>query len=151
MFKRFLKYALVGLQISVLHWAMLYCLTEFLGLWYMFSTMTTTILTSLFGFTLNSKWTWSGHKPVEMSVFKDAIKSWKHPIEVIKIAWKSRFVRYYFVGVMSIGFGWLQVYVYTEYLGLWYMLSSVLGTMVVMTSTFIIRDKWIWKDDNKTT
>lgn len=148
MFKRFLKYAVVGLQISMLHWTLIYILTTWIGLWYMFSVILTSVSTSLFGFAMNSIWTWRGHKPVEMGVVRDIIKGWRHPIGVIRLAWTSRFVRYYFVGVLGVLLGWTQTYCYTEYLKLWYIHSSMLGTAVVMTSTFIARDRWIWKNDD---
>ena len=152
MFKRFLKYAVVGLQISVLYWGVMYCLTEYLHIWYMFSAVITTVSTSLFGFVMNTIWTWKGHKFIEFKVITDVLKNWRHPIAAIRMAWKSRFIRYYIVGALSILFGWAQTYVYTEYLHLWYIFSSMLGTIVVMTSTFIVRDRWIWRNhDTETT
>lgn len=151
MFKRFLKYAIVGLQISLLYWAIVYVLTEYVGIWYMYSVISTTIATSLFGFVMNSLWTWGGSKQIDVGIVKEIIKGWRNPIGMIKLAWSSRFVRYYFVGGLGILLGWTQTYIYTEFLHLWYILSSFIGTLVVMTTTFIARDKWVWKNENTET
>jgi len=150
MFKRFLKYAVVGLQISILHWSILFILTEYVGLWYMASTVITSVSTSLFGFMMNSIWTWNKHK-VDFKLLPKVVNQWRNPIEFIKLVWQSRFTKYYIVGGLGVLLGWTQVYVYTEYLGLWYMLSSFLGTIVVMTSTFIARDKWVWRNETSKT
>lgn len=146
MFKRFLKYAVVGLQISLLHWSILYILTEYAGIWYMASTVITSVSTSLFGFMMNSIWTWKNQGKVNLKLLPMVMKKWYEPINFIKLAWQSRIMKYYVVGVLGVLLGWTQVYIYTEYLGLWYMLSSFIGTVVVMTSTFIVREKWVWKD-----
>jgi putative flippase GtrA len=144
MFKRFLKYAVVGLQISILHWSILFILTEYAGLWYMASTIITSVSASLFGFMMNSIWTWKNQAQVNLRLLPMVVSRWHRPKEFVKMLWQSRFVRYYIVGVLGVLLGWTQVYVYTEYLGLYYMLSSALGTIVVMSTTFIAREKWVY-------
>jgi putative flippase GtrA len=144
MLKRFGKYAVIGLQVSLLYWALLYCLTEYLHIWYMFSTMLTAMSVSLLGFAANSLWTWGKYERIESKIFKEIIAQWHKPVDMAKMAWQSKFVRYCLVGVCGTVFGWSQVYLYTEYAGLWYMHSSFIGTAVVMITTFIVKDRWIW-------
>lgn len=65
-FKRICKYATVGACGSIVNWTLLYCFTEFGGLWYMFSSIIATLCAFIFNYTFNTIWT-----------YKDQIKNQK--------------------------------------------------------------------------
>jgi putative flippase GtrA len=135
---------MVSLEISALYWAMLYSLTEYCKLWYMYSALIATVSLSLFGFLMSSTWVWKGNKGQEVSIVRAILKQWKNPIRVIELAWHSQFVRYYIVGIGGSMLGLLQQYIYTAIFHNWYMASAILGSAGVIVTTFIARDRWIW-------
>ena len=55
--KRFIKFAIVGGLGTLTAWGTVWFFTEIVGLWYMFSVMIATVITTISNFTLNYRWT----------------------------------------------------------------------------------------------
>lgn len=55
---KFLKYCIVGTITTLEGWTIVYCLTEFAGIWYLFSSMIGTPIVMVSAFALNYLWTW---------------------------------------------------------------------------------------------
>lgn len=64
-FKRFVKFAVVGGFGTILAWSTVWLLTEAVGLWYMFSVMIATVITTISNFTLHYLWTF---KSIDRSI-----------------------------------------------------------------------------------
>jgi dolichol-phosphate mannosyltransferase len=58
--KQFLKYGVVGASGFLLHISLVYMLTEWLGLWYMQSTVMAACVAWMSNFTFNKLWTFRG-------------------------------------------------------------------------------------------
>jgi len=133
---RFGKYVVASLGVSVLYWASLFVWTDVIGLWYMASAVLTAVLTAGCGFLVNNLWTWRERRTAKT--------------EKRTFGLTYRFVKYAIVGGLSTLLGWTLLYTLTEFGGLWYMLSSVIGTFVVMVAAFSANNYWTWgKNDDR--
>lgn len=84
------------------------------------------------GFTINYFWTWRNQKV--SSVPRVTL----------------RFIKYIIIGVSTTLLGWTQVYLLTEFAHLWYMLSSVISTVIVIVIAFLANNYWTWgKNDDR--
>ena len=54
---KFTKFALVGGTGTLIHWASVYFMTEFIGFWYMLSVVLGSFITVTWNFTMNALWT----------------------------------------------------------------------------------------------
>jgi hypothetical protein len=71
-------------------------------------------------------------------------------INMIKINLTYRFIKYCIVGTITTLEGWTIVYCLTEFAGFHYIVSSVVGTPIVLVSAFILNSLWTWgKNDNR--
>lgn len=55
--EKFFKFALVGGIGAIITWGLIYILTEYMHLWYMFSSVIATLIAMTSNFILNSIWT----------------------------------------------------------------------------------------------
>lgn len=63
---RFLKYCIVGTVTTLLGWGLLYTFTEFLHIWYLYSSMLGTVVVAVTAFVLNNWWTWGKNEEKEI-------------------------------------------------------------------------------------
>lgn len=141
---RFARYTAVALAIRVLSLGLLYVLTDIAGIWYMASAVLTTIILFLLGYIMNAKWTWSSQ--VEGAKFaRKLLSEWKRPKHFIATSWNSAIFRYYLTGLASVLLGWALLYIFTEFANIWYILSSIISSVIILLTTFWVRDIWIWE------
>lgn len=74
---RFLKYCIVGTTTTLLGWSLLYIFTEFLGIWYLFSSMLGTVVVLIVAFSLNNWWTWGKHEDREIAWLTRLLRRFK--------------------------------------------------------------------------
>lgn len=55
-----------------------------------------------------------------------------------------RFVKYCIVGTITTLEGWTMVYLFTEFIGTHYIVSSMIATPIVMVSAFTLNHLWTW-------
>jgi putative flippase GtrA len=146
MIKRFIKYMVMAFQTQVFYWLLLMALTEYMSIVYWISAVISTITLSFIGFIISSVWVWRGHKPVEGNVIRGIIKEWRDPIKVIKLAYQSRFVRFYITGICGSAFGIGILYICVDSFKLWYVFGLLISYIIGGVVTFIVRDKWVWND-----
>lgn len=65
-----------------------------------------------------------------------------------KITYK--FLKYCIVGTITTLEGWTIVYVFTEFVGTHYIVSSMIGTPIVMVSAFTLNYLWTWGKNEDT-
>ncbi len=111
----FLRYCVVGVIATVVDYALLYGLTEFYGLWYLFSATISFIAAATVSYYLNRIWTFNNND--------------------------SRIARQVGIFLVISGVGIIInntiLVVGVEVIGMWYMLAKVFSTAVTLIWNFI--------------
>ena len=123
---RFLKFCIVGLSGVFVNMGLLYALTEFLGLFYILSSFIAIECSFISNYLLNDLWTWRG---VGASRRMERLKR------------LGKFHVVYGIG-LAINIGLL--YVITEYLGVYYIVSNLMAIAVATLWNFWWSAKWTW-------
>ena len=58
-------------------------------------------------------------------------------------------IRFLCAGAVGVSLSYITLYGLTEWFGVWYMLSAVLGFFVNLTSNFILQRNWTFKSRSK--
>jgi dolichol-phosphate mannosyltransferase len=127
MLKTFLKYMAVGTLNGLIYFATLFILTDWLGIWYMASAFVAVIIQTAVTFSLHYLWTWRSKKT--------AVKS------VVTI---YRLIKYLIVGGCGLVIGLGGLYLITEYFKVYYMISTIVCSYVLLVITFLINFYWTW-------
>jgi dolichol-phosphate mannosyltransferase len=119
---RVLKFAVVGLSGVLINMSALFFFTEILKITYWISSIIAIEISIISNFVLNDLWTW-----------KDRLKK--------KLL--HRFIQYHIsVGLTAIVFNWLLLVILTEFFGMYYLLSNLIGIIVGTVSNYILNDLW---------
>ncbi len=123
LFKQIIKFGIVGGIAFLIDYSLLYILTEFLGIYYFYSSIISFIVSLIFNYIASIKWVFDvNHK----QSLKDII------IFVI-------------LSVIGLGINQLVMYIMVENLNIYYMLSKIIATFIVMIWNFITRKIFIEK------
>ena len=120
----FFKFAFVGLIGTIINLAVLYVFTEFLGIYYLFSAVVAFILAGSNNFILNKIWT-----------FKERIKD--------KIL--SKYIKFFFISIVALSVNLFFLYIFTEFLGIYYMISQILAIGIALTINFLGNKIWTFR------
>ena len=112
-----LKFGLVGGTAFVIDYVLLYFCTEFLHIHYLISSIISFTVSVIFNYILSIKWIFDVKK-------KQDVKD---------------FVIFIILSVIGLGINSLIMYVMVEKFGVYYMLSKIVSTAVVMVYNFITR------------
>ena len=112
---QFIKFCIVGSIGGVIHLGLLYALTEFLHIWYIFSAAAAFTAAVTNNFILNKYWTFQDRAP-----------------EVPK-----QFVTFFVISVISLVINLSVLYVLTEYVGLWYMTAQLIAILVALSNNYL--------------
>lgn len=118
-----LKFGLVGGTAFVIDYVLLYFCTEFLHIHYLISSIISFIVSVIFNYILSIKWIFDVKK-------KQDVKD---------------FVIFIILSVIGLGINSLIMYVMVEKFGVYYMLSKIVSTAVVMVYNFITRKIFVEK------
>lgn len=118
-----LKFGLVGGTAFVIDYVLLYFCTEFLHIHYLISSIISFTVSVIFNYILSIKWVFDVKK-------KQDVKD---------------FVIFIILGVIGLGINSLIMYVMVEKFGVYYMLSKIVSTAVVMVYNFITRKIFVEK------
>ncbi|MBN2734045.1 MAG: glycosyltransferase family 2 protein [Methanomicrobiaceae archaeon] len=125
--KKVFKFGLVGISGIFVNTGLLYVLTEYFGLYYVISSVFAIEASIVTNFILNDFWTFKrGEKSRIASKFK-------------------RFVSYQAVSVIGVFINVLILYLFTEYLNLWYINSNIIGIFVVFIWNFFVNRNLTWR------
>lgn len=118
------KFLIAGGFAFVVNIVALYVLTDILHIYYLVSTVAAFLISFLVSFTLQKFWT-----------FKDASKDNVH----------LQLQLYLAMQVANLGLNTGLMYVFVEYLHIWYILSQVIITTVLSIVVFSINKRYIFK------
>ena len=118
-----LKFGLVGGTAFVIDYVLLYFCTEFLHIHYLISSIISFTVSVIFNYILSIKWVFDVQK-------KQDVKD---------------FVIFIILSVIGLGINSLIMYVMVEKFGVYYMLSKIVSTAVVMVYNFITRKIFVEK------
>jgi len=120
--RRFIKYCLVGLTGVIVNEFFLFFFTEFVGLFYLISSLIAIEISVITNFLLNDNWT-----------FQDRKKS------------KYRFFRFNFVSIVGIVINMCILFFFTSFLSIYYLISNLFGIAGATLWNYVINFKWTWK------
>lgn len=118
-----LKFGLVGGMAFVIDYVLLYVCTEFLHIHYLISSIISFTVSVIFNYILSIKWVFDVKK-------KQDVKD---------------FVIFIILSIIGLGINSLIMYVMVEKFGVYYMLSKIVSTAVVMVYNFITRKIFVEK------
>ena len=128
--KKIIKFGLVGASGIVVNTAILYCLTDYLGIYYMISSLFAIEAAIITNFILNDTWTFEGAKNSHMG------KRWK------------RFISFEVVSICGVVINMAVLFILTEFAGIYYLISNIAGIFIAFIWNFFINRHITWK--NKT-
>ncbi len=124
--KRFLKFAAVGVSGIVVNQALLWFFTEITGLYYLFSAaigIETSIITN---FILNDKWTFRDRSHGKGGMFHRGLK-------------------FNAVSVAGLVINISVLFACTEYFGIYYLTSNLIGICAAFLWNYFVNLGWTWK------
>lgn len=124
---RLLKFGIVGASGVVINMSMLYLFVEYVKFPYFIASLIAIELSILSNFTINLVWTWKDRT--------NAVSFW------------AKLFRYHIgVGVTAFVGNYLILIGLTEWFGVYYLLSNLIGIGVGTTANFIVNDLWTFKN-----
>lgn len=120
----FSKFALVGVINTAIHLIVLYSLTEFFGLWYIFSSFFAYLVAVTNSNVLNTIWT-----------FKRNIRT-----KTI-----GRYIKFFSVSTLAGGSNLFFLYIFTEFFGIGYILSQLIAIGLTLTINFLGNKFWTFQ------
>jgi len=124
MIKQFLKFALVGLTGTLIHLVILYSLTEFLGIYYLISAVVAFVVASSNNFIWNKIWTFDekiGHEAAR------------------------KYVQFFIVSVIALIVNLFFLYLFTEFLGVYYLVSQIIAIALSLWINFFGNRTWTFR------
>jgi len=117
----FFKFALVGLVGTLINIAILYTLTEYLNLYYIFSALCAFVVAVTTNFVFNKIWTFS---------------------EGIRERIMREYISFFLVSISALSINILFLYIFTEFLEIYYIVSQILAIGVALIINFIGNKIW---------
>jgi len=124
MIKQFVKFALVGIVNTLTNLTILYILTDFFGIYYMVSAVFGFLVAVTNSFIMNSFWT-----------FK----------ETSGVNRRKECSRFFVVSISALIVNLSFLYIFTEFFGIYYLLSQILAVGVATIVSFSGNKFWTFK------
>ena len=122
--KQFIKFSIVGVANTIVNLVVLYILTEFFGIYYIFSAVFAFLIAVTNSFLINKVWTFNeklGHKI------------------------SSRYPKFIFVSVIALIINLIVLYVLVEFFGIWYILAQIFGISTNLLINFFGNKIWTFQ------
>ncbi|MFA6519686.1 MAG: ChbG/HpnK family deacetylase [Candidatus Paceibacterota bacterium] len=119
---RMVRFLITGILAFLTTLSLLYVLTEWFSLWYLYSATIAYAISIAVSFAFQKFWT-----------FQNSISA----------AARAQFIRFLFLNIMNIGLNACGVYLLTE-LGLWYIASEFFVALLIALSSFSIMRRFIF-------
>lgn len=117
---KLIKFAIVGGSGSLVLLGVLFALTEWVGIFYLLSYSMAFLSAVISNYFLNTRWTFR------------AVASW------------AGLFKYLTISIITICFNLLMVWLLTEYMHLWYMLSAAIGIGTAFLINYVAARKIVW-------
>jgi dolichol-phosphate mannosyltransferase len=126
---KILKFGIVGGSGVVVNMGLLYILTAYFNMDYKIASIFAIEMSIITNFLLNNYWTWQDqrHKNFWLKLMQYNIS----------------------VGIAAILANWLLLIFLTEVVGIYYMISNLIGIAVGTALNFVINDLWTFRAKNK--
>lgn len=121
---QFFRFSVVGTLSSGIHLALLYILTEFLNLYYLFSSFLGYLVAASMVFMLQKKW-----------AFNDNTKC-KTTFE---------YAKFLLIATLSLVLSLILLYVFTEFVGIYYVLSQLIAKGMAAGMSFLFYKFWVFR------
>ncbi len=115
--KQILKFGVVGGLAFVIDYALLYLLTEFLNIHYLISSIISFSVSVIFNYILSIKWVFDVNKKQDV----------------------KEFIIFIVLSIIGLGINSLIMYIMVDLMNVYYMVSKIVATAVVMVYNFITR------------
>ncbi len=125
---RFIKFGAVGSTGVAVDMGLLYLLTEFAGLYYLFSAIISAETATLSNFVLNDLWTFHDRGDTGMRAVVE------------------RLGKYHAVAVTGIGIKLLFLYLLTDFGGIHYLLSNLIAIGIAFLWNYTVNALWTWQE-----
>ena len=125
--KKIIKFGLVGASGIVVNTGILYGLTEYLGIYYMISSLFAVETAIITNFILNDTWTFDGSNKSHMG------KRWK------------RFISFQMISVCGVAINMAVLFALTEFAGIYYLISNIAGIIIAFIWNFLVNRHVTWK------
>jgi len=122
--REFFKFAIVGVINTFIHLFILYLFVEFFNMWYILASFLAYFFAVSNSFVLNTVWTFGANikdKPV------------------------FRYLKFFIISTIAALFNLLFLIIFTEMLGLWYMLSQVIAIVLTLIINFVGNKLWTYR------
>lgn len=123
LFKQIIKFGLVGGIAFIIDYSLLYILTEYLNIYYLYSSIISFIISLIFNYILSIKW-----------VF-----------DVSKQQGLKDFIIFIVLSIIGLLINGLIMYIMVDEINIHYMFSKLISTFIVMIWNFISRKIFIEK------
>jgi len=120
----FVKFALVGLSGAIINIAILYWLTEYFGVYYIFSAICAFIIAVTTNFLFNKIWT-----------FKENLTE----------GFSKKYAQFFSVSLAALAVNILFLYIFTELFGIYYIISQVIAICIALIINFLGNKIWTFK------
>jgi len=120
----FFKFGLVGILGTLINLFILYIFTEFVGIYYLVSAIIAFFVAVTHNFILNKLWT-----------FKEKISH----------LFTKKYIQFFIVSIFSLVINLIFLYIFTEFLNIYYMISQALAIGISFIANFIGNKIWTFK------
>ena len=121
--KQIIKFGVVGFTAFLIDYSLLYIFTEYFGIYYLYSSIISFTVSLIYNYILSIKW-----------VFDVTKKQTAKEITIFVI-----------LSIMGLGINQLVMYVMVEWLKIYYMITKIVATGIVMVWNFVTRKIFIEK------
>ena len=121
--KQIIKFGVVGLTAFLIDYSLLYIFTEYFGIYYLYSSIISFTVSLIYNYILSIKW-----------VFDVTKKQTAKEITIFVI-----------LSIMGLGINQLVMYVMVKWLKIYYMITKIVATGIVMVWNFVTRKIFIEK------
>ncbi len=122
--RELIKFAFVGLVNTIIHMSILFALVNYFEIYYIFSSFLAFLAAVTNSFVFNTIWT-----------FKENIK---HKTG-------SRYAKFFTVSSISAVLNLLFLYIFTEFFGIWYMISQAITIAITLMINFLGNKMWSYR------
>jgi dolichol-phosphate mannosyltransferase len=123
--RRFLKFCVVGASGILVNEGLLWLLTDNFGLFYLYSAMVSIEASIVSNFILNNTWTFRDRRQTSGNIY-------------------IRFLKYNLTCLVGAGLNLAVLWMLTEILGMHYLISNLFGIAVAVIWNYTASIKWIW-------
>lgn len=123
LFKQIIRFSIVGVCAFIIDYTLLYILTEYLNIYYFYSSIISFLVSLTFNYVVSIKWVFKANK-------KTSIKD---------------FLVFIILSIIGLFINQIIMYIMVEKVNVYYMISKLCSTIIVMLWNFVTKKIFIEK------